>query len=151
MDYLKYTCTIEINLPITKVIELWDNEIYFSKWQDGFQSIENIEGLAGRVGTKSKILLQQGKRKMELIETIITNNLPTDKKALYEHIHMTNTQTTRFESINKNKTLYISEVEYTKFNGFAPKLMAKLFPSMFKKQSQKWMNQFKVFAEEYSN
>jgi len=147
---MNYTCTIEINLPITKIVELWNNEAYFKHWQDGFQSIETIEGLSGRVGTKSKILLQQGKRKMELIETIITNNLPTEKKALYEHIHMTNTQTTKFESISENKTLYISEVEYTKFNGFIPKLMSKLFSSMFKKQSQKWMNQFKAFAESYN-
>lgn len=146
---MNYTCSIEINLPITKVIELWNNEAFFNKWQDGFQSITILEGEKNAVGTKSKILLQQGKRKMELIETIITNNLPTEKKALYEHIHMSNTQSSRFEKIDKNKTLYISEVEYTKFNGFAPKVMAKLFPNMFKKQSLKWMEQFKTFAEEY--
>ena len=84
---------------------------------------------------------------MELIETIITNNLPYEKKALYEHTNMTNTQTTKFESISEGRTLFISEVEYTKFNGFIPNLMAKFFPGVFKKQSQKWMNQFKVFAE----
>lgn len=32
-------------------------------------------------------------------------------------------------------------------NGIMPKLMAKLFPGMFKKQSQKWMDQFKEFVE----
>ena len=146
---MKYTCTIEINLPLNKVVELWSNEAYFKHWQDGFQSITLIEGEPGTVGAKSKILLEQGKRKMELIETIISNNLPTEKKALYEHIHMTNTQTTRFEVVNPNTTRYISEVEYTKFNGFLPKLMAKLFPGMFKKQSQKWMDQFKEFAENH--
>lgn len=31
------------------------------------------------------------------------------------------------------------------------KLMAKLFPSKFKGQSQKWMNQFKEFAEGTKN
>ncbi len=148
---MNYTCSIEINLPITKVIELWSNETFFNEWQDGFQSITVIEGKPGAVGTKSKILLQQGKRKMELTETIITNNLPTEKKALYEHIHMSNTQSSRFEKIDVNTTRYISEVEYTQFNGFAPKVMAKLFPGMLKKQSLKWMEQFKAFAEEYSD
>ncbi len=52
--------------------------------------------------------------------------------------HMVNTQTTRFKVIEENKTQYISEVEYTKFNG----IMIK-----FKEQNQKWMNQFKEFAE----
>jgi uncharacterized membrane protein len=144
---MKYKCIVEINSPIKKVVNLWSDENNFEKWQDGFQSIECIKGEINSVGAKSKILLLQGKRKVELIETILTNNLPNEKKALYEHSHMTNTQTTKFESVSEDRTLYISEVEYTKFNGFIPNLMAKFFPSVFKKQSQKWMNQFKIFAE----
>ena len=79
---MKYKCEIVINLPITDVVELWSNETYFKHWQDGFQSIEIIEGEAGEIGAKSKILLQQGKRKMVLMETIISNKLPVEKKAL---------------------------------------------------------------------
>lgn len=144
---MKYTCSVDINVPITKVVELWADEAHFDKWQDGFQSITHLEGEPNAVGAKSRILLEQGKRKMELTETLLSNNLPAEKKALYEHIHMVNTQTSRFEQINELQTRYISEVEYTKFNGFMPKLMARLFPGMFKKQSQKWMDQFKEFAE----
>lgn len=144
---MKYRCVVDINVPIDKVVSLWSDERQFHNWQDGFQSIELIEGQTDAVGSKSRILLKQGKREMELIETIISNDLPNEKKGLYEHIHMTNTQTTRFEKIDEHNTKYISEVEYTKFNGFMPKMMAKLFPGMFKKQSQKWMNQFKVFVE----
>ena len=144
---MKYTCTITIKAPINKVIALWADEQHFDKWQDGFQFIERLQGEEGSVGATSKIVLEQGKRKMELIETIITNNLPTEKKAQYEHIHMTNTQSSRFEVMDKNTTRYTSEVEYTQFNGLMPKLMAKLFPEMFRKQSQKWMDQFKVFCE----
>ena len=147
---MKYKCEIVINLPITDVVELWSNETYFKHWQDGFQSIEIIEGEAGEIGAKSKILLQQGKRKMVLMETIISNKLPVEKKALYEHSHMTNTQTTKFKELDHNSTLYVSEVEYTKFNGIVPKMMALFFAGMFKKQSEKWMKQFKDFAEEHS-
>ncbi len=143
---MKYTCTVDINLPIDKVAALWDNENNFKEWQDGFESIEHLSGTPNSKGAKSKIILN-GKRKIELLETIILSDLPNEKIALYEHSHMTNTQTTRFKSIGQNKTQYISEVEYTKFNGFMIKLMAKLFPSKFKEQSQKWMNQFKEFAE----
>ena len=144
---MEYTCTVEIDLAIEKVASLWADENHFEKWQDGFQSTVHLEGQPGSVGAKSRIVYQQGKRKIELIETIISNNLPQEKKALYEHVHMTNTQTTKFERISEDKTRYISVVNYTKFSGFMPKLMAKLFPGMFKNQSQKWMDQFKVFAE----
>ncbi|WP_298508968.1 SRPBCC family protein [uncultured Kordia sp.] len=146
---MKYTCTIDINLPITKVVALWNDEAYFKEWQDGFERIELISGTPDTKGAKSKIFFN-GKHKMELLETIISNDLPNEKVGLYEHIHMTNTQTSRFIAIDEHKTQYISEVEYTKFNGFMIKLMAKLFPGKFKQQSQKWMNQFKDFAENYT-
>jgi len=143
---MKYTCSVEINAPIEKVVALWDDESNFKEWQDGFQSIEHLGNTAHVKGAKAKIIID-GSQRIELLETIISNNLPEEKKALYEHIHMTNTQTSRFKAIDENRTLYISEVEYTKFNGFMIKLMAKLFPGKFKQQSQKWMNQFKTFVE----
>ena len=144
---MKYTCTVDINLPIDRTVELWVDETIFKEWQDGFKSIELLSGTANTKGAKSKIVLDDGKKRIELIETIMNSDLPNEKKALYEHVHMTNTQTTRFEPITEKMTRYISEVEYTKFNGFIIKLMAKLFPGKFKEQSQKWMNQFKEFAE----
>ncbi len=144
---MQYQCSVTIHQPIEIVVRLWRDENHFAEWQDGFQSIELLEGEAEAVGAKSRIVLQQGKRKMELTETILSNDLPKAKKALYEHVYMTNTQTSRFEKISDTKTRYISEVEYTQFNGFMPKLMAKLFPRMFEKQSQKWMEQFKGFVE----
>ncbi|MGB0863268.1 MAG: SRPBCC family protein [Saprospiraceae bacterium] len=143
---MKYTCSVEIDAPIEKVVALWENEAYFKEWQDGFESIEYLEGTPNSIGAKARIVLQD-KMRIELIETIISINLPKEKTALYEHIHMTNTQTSRFEVISTNKTLYKSEVEYIQFNGFMIKLMAKLFPGKFKAQSQKWMNQFKIFVE----
>ena len=69
---------------------------------------------------------------------------------IYKHIQMTNTHKTQFKAIDSNTTQYISEVEYTKFNGILIKVIAKFFPSKFKAQSQKWMDQFKVFAESTS-
>lgn len=148
---MKYTCTVDIDLPIDKTVELWTDETHFKEWQDGFKSIELLSGTPDGTGAKSKIILDDGKRRVELIETIVNSDLPKEKRARYEHVHMTNTQTSRFEPISENKTRYISEVEYTNFNGFMIKLMAKLFPNKFKKQSQIWMNQFKEFAEKNGN
>jgi len=147
---MNYKCFVDIDSPIDTVVNLWSDESHFDKWQDGFISIEHLSGEPNTAGAKSKILLREGKKSMVLIETLISNDLPKEKKALYEHIHMTNTQLTSFEPISNIKTRYISEVTYIKFNGLLPKLMSKLFPSMFKKQSQKWMNQFKEFVENRS-
>lgn len=143
---MKYTCTIDINAPIDIVVSLWEDESSFKHWQDGFVRIDHLSGMKNAVGAKSKILLKD-KFEIELIETILIADLPREKKALYEHKHMTNTQSSRFKSLADDHTRYTSEVEYTQFNGFMIKLMARLFPSKFKAQSQKWMNQFKVFVE----
>ena len=143
---MTYTCSVEINAPIEKVVELWENEEHFSDWQDGFEYIEHLEGTAHTKGAVSRIVLN-AHTEIELIETIIHINLPEEKLALYEHKHMTNTQSSRFESLENGGTLFTSEVEYTKFNGIMIKLMAIFFPGKFKAQSQKWLDQFKVFAE----
>ncbi len=143
---MKYVCKVNINLPLNQTVALWEDESKFEKWQDGFKSIEHLSGIPHTKGAVSKIIFED-KQKIELLETIIISDLPNKKIALYEHIHMTNTQTTRFNAINSNTTEYISEVEYTKFNGVMIKIIAKLFPKKFKAQSQKWMNQFKEFAE----
>lgn len=143
---MKYKCTVQIKAPIDQVVELWENEDHFHEWQDDFESIELLEGVANVTGAKSKIIYN-GKMRIELIETIMSYNLPTEKSALYEHVHMTNTQVSCFESLDNGQTLYTSEVEYLKFNGLMPKMAAFLFPSKFKGQSQKWMNQFKAFVE----
>ena len=143
---MKYTCTVVVDLPIDRVVALWEDESNFQEWQDGFVDIEHLSGTPNTKGAKSRIVFQD-KRRIELIETIISTDLPVEKIALYEHIHMTNTQTTRFEEVNPYKTIYISKVEYLKFNGIMINIMTKLFPHMFKAQSQKWMDQFKEFAE----
>ncbi len=84
---------------------------------------------------------------MELIETILEYNLPDEKLALYEHEHMVNTQSSRFSAIDEDHTRYTSEVNYIKFNGLLIKIIFRLFPGKLKAQSQKWMDQFKAFAE----
>ena len=84
---MKYISTIDINLPIDKTVALWKNENNFKEWQDGFKSIELISGIRNSKGAKSKIVYQD-KRRIELLETIISCELPKEKIALYEHRHM---------------------------------------------------------------
>ena len=141
---MKFTCHTTINAPLQTVIEMFENPDNLKEWQDGFLRIDPISGTPGEVGSKSKLTYE----KLELIETILRNELPEEFKANYEHKHMINTMSCRFKKIAPNRTIFEQEIQYTKFNGFAIKLMAKLFPGMFKKQVQKWIDQFKVFVEE---
>ncbi|WP_298760009.1 SRPBCC family protein [uncultured Psychroserpens sp.] len=140
---MKFSCEIIINAPIDHTVAVFENPDNLKHFQDGFISKELISGTEGSEGTISKMTYE----KLELKETIITNNLPAEFKALYEHKHMTNTMRVQFKALADDKTQYISEIDYTKFNGLFIKLMATLFPGMFKKQVYKWMKQFKSYTE----
>ncbi len=144
---MKFTCSVEINLPIDKVITLYDNTDNLKYWQDGFVSYKHISGIPGEKDAQSEFIYKIGKRDMVLIETILVKDLPREFTGIYSTREMVNRMTNKFTSINESTTEYKAELEYTEFNGFIPKLMAKLLPGMFKKQTQKWLNQFKAFAE----
>jgi hypothetical protein len=144
---MKFTCSVIINRPIDKVVELFDKPENMKEWQDGFQSFEHLSGIPGSPGAKSKIVYQSGRRKIELIETVLVRNLPEEFSGKYEHKSMVNNMKNSFEYVGPNQTLWLADLEYTSFNGLMPKLMGLLFPSMFRKQTQKWLDQFKIFAE----
>lgn len=60
---------------------------------------------------------------------------------------MTNTMRSNFIAISDNETKLITTIEYNEFKGFVIKLIAKVFPSMFKKQVDKWLIKFKDYCE----
>ncbi|WP_452598605.1 SRPBCC family protein [Pontimicrobium sp. MEBiC01747] len=143
---MKFTCSVDINASIDKVQSIFLDTSTLKYYQDGFKSKTLISGNEGEKGSKSKIIYE----KLELIETILNNNLPEEFLALYEHKHMTNTMRVVFSSIaNNDITRYTTEIEYINFNGLFIKVIAKLFPGLFKKQVQKWLNQFKRYVEEH--
>jgi len=140
---MKFTCTTDINASRDKVVSTFLDPDKQHHFQDGFIGKELLTGTINTVGAKSKMIY----KKLELIETIQINNLPDEFQGLYEHKHMINTMNVKFIPLNNHTTRYVSEVNYTKFNGFLIKTMVKFFPGMFKKQVQKWINQFKIYVE----
>ncbi|PKV51661.1 hypothetical protein ATE84_3752 [Aquimarina sp. MAR_2010_214] len=144
---MKHKGYIEIDQSLDKVAELFANPDNLKEYQDGFIKKELISGEKGKVGAISKMFYKHGKHDMELIETITKNELPYSFEASYHHKHMDNTMKCNFISLGERKTKYEFEYEYTRINWIMPKLMAILFPSMYRKPAEKWLSQFKEFAE----
>lgn len=143
---MKYTLAVEIKKPIKEVIEKFDNSDNMFKWMPGLIAFEHISGTSGEVGAKSKLIFEQGKRKVELIETITHKNLPNEFFGTYETKGVFNTIEVRFKEIDASTTVYESTQEFN-FSGFM-KLMSFIMPSnIFKKESMKYMDGFKNFAE----
>ena len=144
---MKFTCSVTIQKPLQTVADYFADPKYLGEYQDGFQKKELISGEIGQEGAVSKILYAEGKRKMELTETILKNNLPEEFIGQYHHRNMDNTMRSTFTALSDQETQYNAEIHYTAFRGFTVKAMVFLFPSLFKKQVQTWLNNFKAFVE----
>lgn len=142
---MKYKLEIEINLPRERVIELFDNPDNMKYWQEGFVSFEPQSGTPGEAGAKSLVKYKIGNREMEMIETIKKKDLPDEFSGSYETKGLKNEIKNFFIEMGPNKTKWISENEF-KASGLA-KLYAFFMPGAFKKQSFKYMKNFKAFAE----
>jgi len=145
---MKYTCDIVIDKPIDEVIALFDNPDNMEKWQPGFISHEHISGESGMPGAKMRLKYKMGKRDIEMVETILTRNLPEEFSGTYEAKGVYNIVKNSFEPIGENKTMWKTYQEF-KFSGFM-KIIGFLMPGSFKKQSMKYMELFKEFAESTS-
>ncbi len=143
---MQFTCQVTINQPIDKVVQLFQDPTNLPHWQDGFIKLEPISGTPKQPGSKTRLLYKQGRGTMELIETLQVYNLPQEMIGEYYHKHMTNTMRVTFTQLSPTSTQYTTEIEYTSFRGLLPKFMS-FFPSIFKNQTQKWLNNFKTFAE----
>jgi hypothetical protein len=73
---MKYSLSIQIDLPREKVVELFDNPENLKLWQPGFISAEHISGEKGHPGSKTRLNYKMGRREIEMIETITSRNLP---------------------------------------------------------------------------
>ncbi len=144
---MKFEGFIDIDQTIEVVTSLFADPKYIGEYQEGFIKKVLESGEPGEPGTISKLYYGSGKHEMVLTETVISNKLPDSFEAFYHHKHMDNTMKCEFKALGERKTRYLVKVAYTRINWVMPKLMALLFPGMYRKPARKWMANFKQFVE----
>ena len=142
---MKYTSEIEINLPVDRVVALFDNPENMKKWMEGLESFEPVSGIPGQVGARSKLRFKMRGRDMELLETITVRDLLAEFSGTYETKGVFNIVKNRFTDLGNGRTRYATEQEFH-FSGFM-KVIGLLMPGTFKKQSVKYLEDFRKFAE----
>ena len=142
---MKYTVEIDIDLPRDRVIELFDSTENMKHWQEGLVSAEHLSGTPGEVGAKMKLKYKMGKREVEMIETITKRNLPDEFAGTYDAKGVHNIVDNTFIEISESKTKWVAYQEF-QMKGMM-KIIAFIMPGAFKKQSMKYMKDFKAFAE----
>ena len=154
---MKYTTSIEIGLPRQRVVQLISDPAHLPKWLRGLVLHEPVTGVHGQVGTTSRVVFQMGKQKMEATETI-TRLEPADLHAIPSSVvvhydreivgeGMWQAQRDRIIDAGPDTTLWESESEF-RFEGMLMRVMGRLVPGVFRKQSRQHMQDFKAFAEQ---
>ena len=143
---MKYICEEIIALPLEETIAKMDNAENMVHWQHGLIGYRQLNGEPGADGAQMELSYDFGKRKMTLVETIISNKFPHSFEATYITGGVENIQKNVFEKMPNGHTKWIQNSEF-KFGSFGMKAMGFLMPGAFKKQSKKYMASFKAFAE----
>lgn len=143
---MKYTTEISIDLPIQRVMELFHDTKNLKEWQPGLQSYTHLSGVPGQVGAKAKLIFKTSGRVLEMIETITVSDAPREFSGIYEVKRVWNEVRNFFSSPSPDTTKWVSECEF-RFTNLFMKLVGKLMPGSFKKQSFEFQRLFKKFAE----
>ena len=142
---MRYKTEVFINLPRERVIELFDSFENLKKWQEGLVSFEHISGDPGRPGAKTRLLYDMGRRRMEMIETIIERNLPDEFSGTYDASGVHNIVRNYFYDEGE-RTRWVLDSEF-QFRSFM-RIMSLFIPgSKFREQTRGSMEAFKRFAE----
>ena len=143
---MKYTCKLVINLPRERMVELFDDPENMVKWMDGLQSFEHVSGTPGKPGAQSRLTFARDNGEtFDMIETLTRYNLPDEISGTYETEGVCNVIENRFVEDGPNATRWIADNVF-EFGGFM-RIASWFMRPLFKRQSLKIMQSFKVFAE----
>lgn len=142
---MRYSVDITINKPLKEVISVFENPEDMKKWMKGLISFEPMDEEYGKPGSKTLMVFEMGKRKMKIIETIISNDLPKGFTASYNAKNVFNIVGNTFEEISSNSTKYTTNQEF-QFTGFM-KIVSFFMAPAFKKQSFQYLKDFKNYVE----
>ncbi len=143
---MKYSSEVIIDMPLKEFINKFDNMENMRHWQRDLVSVEHLSGEPGMVGSKMKLVFANGKRIMEVIETVTHRRLPREFHGIYSTTGIDNFQEHYFAETKRGSTKWMMTSEFFPLN-FKMNAMLWLMPKTFKKHTLRYMRDFKNFAE----
>jgi len=139
---LRFHLETEIQKPLNQVIMLFNDRNLLARWQPGLLSSEQVESFPH---PKYILRFNFGRRKMEMTETILRNELPAHFEGTYEMKGVVNHIHNSFEAKSPGVTKWTCMTEF-RFSGLM-KIISIFMKDGFRQQSQVIMRNFKRFAE----
>ena len=143
---MKYTTEVTIDLPRSKVIELFDSVENMYQWQEGLKSYEHLEGDPGCEGSRSEMVYEGRKGDLRMTETITKRNLPHEFHGIYEAKGVYNEMYNYFIETDSGSTTWRT-LSVFRFRGLMA-LMAPFMKQAFTGNTLLNMERFKEFCEQ---
>ena len=144
---MRYQIELNINAPRENVVDLFLDVDNLREWQPSLVKFEMVtEGKFRGVGAQSRQFHKMNNNEAEVLATITHDNYPEEFFATFVSDGVWNLIENRFTEHNDNQTKWTLMAEY-RCERFVMKALMFLFPSMFKKQTQQYMQNFKEFVE----
>ena len=115
-------------------------------WQEGLISTEHISGVPKDIGSTMQLNYQFGSQKMKLTESVTHRENNASIHFNFDTKVMHNIQRNSFETIDKTTTKWICKNEFFP-RSLSARIMLLLLPKTFKKQTQKYLTNFKNYVE----
>lgn len=142
---MRYTISNTINKPLDVVAAKFTEPDGAMHWMEGLQRSEHLSGTPGQIGAKTDFYFVHKGKEMKITETILEENMPHQIKFAYgSNMGYTEVEMI-FEKITDSTTRQINN-SYFDMKGIM-KLLGFLFKPLVKKQSMKYLNAFKAYAE----
>ncbi|WP_127131431.1 SRPBCC family protein [Georgenia sp. SYP-B2076] len=142
---MRYTEEIEINLPRDEVVRIFMDQDAMAEWQLGLQSVELLSGEPWQAGTRTRLVFLTGRRRMEMVETVVSNDLPESFHATYDAKGVHNVCENHLHEAGPGRTRWVT-ANLFEFSG-PMKVVGLLFRGSFPKETRAQMARFKAFAE----
>lgn len=142
---MKYTESVTLRLPRSRVIELFDDPSRLPSWQPDLIEMEPLEGIPGQLGSKMRLVYRMGQREIRMTQTVTRRNLPHEFSEQYESSGVWNQIDNRFSDLNGEQTRWQMDCEF-RLQGWL-RWMGWLMPGLFRRQTRKTMQRFKHYAE----
>ena len=142
---VKYTVEVDVNKPINEVFALFENPNTLKDWMPGIKSITTINEVAGKVGSKYKMVVENNGQEMTMTEKII--NYTPNLKITFEFDSNQMLKTDDFNFITYGNSTKIVQNCTVEAKGYLMGCMFPYFKGTLKDLSLGYMNDFKKLAE----
>ena len=136
---------IDIEKPISQLVEIIQDPECTVKWLDGLRSIKHVSGEFLQPGSKSKVVFDSPVGRLLITETIIRNELPEQFIIRYDGQGYVSYSNYQFEKLSDESTRFVIKQDVELKGAF--KFAGAFLRGKMTRQLKKSTASFKQFAE----